>query len=171
MHPALLMEEVATRVLGTYSLERHGMERNGNVERNGKGPHLVLAALHSAEGIVLRTRIEDPLVISGKDRNISKAGPASARENGLVPTIGTKKEGGSLLGSAPEKYIAMPLAAQISLLDSSLYARQLACASACSAFYAHKQMRVSSSNCTWSWSHLLSKPPCLPEDVIVLQSS
>ena len=109
------MEEVATRVLETYSLERHGMERHGNVGRNGEGPHLVLAALHSAEGT-------DPLVRPGKDRNISEAGPVSTRETGLLPTIGTEKEGGGILGSAPEKCIAIPLTAQISLLDSSLYA-------------------------------------------------
>ena len=155
------MEEVATRVLRTYSLARHGMEGQGNVERTGKRPHLVLAALHSAGSI-------DPLVIPGKDRNISEACPVSARETGLLRTIGTEKEGGSILGSEPEKCIAA--------LRSHLPLRSVSSTAASMPGSSPVQVRVVHSmrtnRCVFRAVTVhLSQPPCLPEGVIVLQSS
>ena len=122
---------------GLDSLERHGKEspsgqgllRLGEpllilVESSRKSLHLALAALRPAQ---IFDTDQNPLVIrlGSQDRIIigTTGPPSNARDPGLLPPDGTKKKKRDGWGKAPEKCIAMPLAAQISLLDSSrLYA-------------------------------------------------
>ena len=113
------------------SLERHGKERSAQgllrigepllilVESSRKSLNLALAPLRPAQ-----ISDQKPLVILGsKDRIIiGETGPSSARDPVLLPPVGTEKKKRGEFGKAPEKCIAMPFVAQISILvSSSLY--------------------------------------------------
>ena len=93
------------------------------VESIRKSLHLALAALRPAQFF---DTDQSPLVIhlGSQDRiiTVTHGLPSNARVPGLVPPDGTKKKKSNAGDKAPEKCIAMPFVAQISLLvSSSLY--------------------------------------------------